>query len=132
MNLRLLAVFLAVAVCACTSLSATKATNLAGKEICIVDNPSVRQVFRQAYENQIRAKGYDTKVVADKVACPLTTTYEASYGFHWGVYLSSADLKLFNQGTEVGSATYKAPFASPEKHGRVEDKIAAMVAKMLP
>ena len=116
----------------CVSLKATKATSIAGNPICIIDNPEVNTDFRAAYENQLHSKGYATKIIADGTTCVITSTYKAAYGFHWGMYLASAEIKIFNQGIEIGNAVYSAPFASPAKHGRVEGKIEAMVAKMLP
>jgi len=117
---------------ACTSLHTTKAEHLADKVVCIVNNPSVETVFRDAYERQIRAKGYDTKIIAKGEACSTTSTYEATYGFHWGVYLASAELKIFYQGVEVGKSIYHAPYVSPAKHGRVEGKIEKMIDELLP
>ncbi len=113
-------------------MNATKAAKLSGKAICIIENPTVKPDFRDAYERQIRAKGYETKVVPDGTVCPITATYLATYGFHWGVYLATAQLKIFEQGIEVAKADYDAPFASPQKHGRVEGKIESMVAQLLP
>ncbi len=127
-----LAILCILATTGCVSMHATKAAKLSGKTICVIDNPQVKPEFRDAYERQIRVKGYETKVVPDGKDCPITTTYLATYGFHWGVYLATAELKVFEQGVEVAKADYNAPFASPEKHGRVEGKIERMVAQLLP
>lgn len=104
---------------------------MADKTICIVDNKRVRVDFRDAYERQLQAKGYATKVIAGGETCPTTSTYEATYGFHWGAYLATARLTIYKDGVEAGRATYKAPYASPEKHGRVEGKVEALVAQLL-
>ncbi len=116
----------------CVSMQVIKATSISDKTVCIVDNPAVRVEFRDAYERQVQAKGYETKIVDTNVACPTTSTYTASYGFHWGVYLASAQLTIYRNGKEIGKATYHAPYASPEKHGRVEGKIEALVTQLLP
>ncbi|HEX5056373.1 MAG TPA: hypothetical protein VFX02_07725 [Gammaproteobacteria bacterium] len=110
----------------------TKANGISGTEICIVDNKSVKQDFRDAYERQIQQRGYTTKIVEAIDACPTATTYTATYGMHWGVYLATSILKIYSSGKEIGEARYEAPFSSPQKHGRVEDKIKAMVVKLLP
>lgn len=123
---------LVLALTGCVSVDVTKATRISGKEICIVDNPSVRRDFRDAYERQIQAKGYTTKIINDVSACQVTSTYVATYGWHWGTYLATAELKVFNGGVEIGRAGYKAPYASPEKHGKVEEKIEALLAQLLP
>lgn len=116
----------------CVSTQVTKAPRIPDKTVCIVDNPAVRVAFRDAYERQVRAKGYETKIVASNTDCPTTSTYTASYGFHWGVYLASAHLTIYSNGRQIGDATYHAPYVSPAKHGHVEGKIEALVAQLFP
>ena len=116
----------------CVSLDATKAVYIDGKEICIIENPDVRPAFLTAYERRLQEKGYKTQIIKDALACQTTSTYTATYGEHWGVYLARAELKIFNNGTLIGQARYRAPHASPEKHGRVESKIESMVELLLP
>jgi hypothetical protein len=116
----------------CVSLDATKAVNINDKEICIIKNHIVRQSFLDAYERRIQEKGYKTKIINDASDCRTTSTYAATYGEHLGVYLSTAELKIFSSGTLIGQARYRAPRASPEKHGRVEGKIESMVEQLLP
>jgi hypothetical protein len=132
MKLTLLATALVVSLSGCVSTQVIKATGLSDKTLCIVDNPAVRVDFRDAYERQVQAKGYQTKIVPTNAACPTTSTYQASYGFHWGMYLASAQLTVYSNGKEVGKAIYKAPYADPAKHGRVEGKIETLVAQLLP
>jgi len=116
----------------CVSIDVKRASTLDSKEICIVDNPNVRQDFRDAYERRIQTKGYKTKITNEASTCQITTTYTATYGNHWGLYLATSELKIFNRGKLIGQANYKAPYASPEKHGRVENKIESMVIQLLP
>jgi len=123
---------LSVFLVGCVSLDVTKAVNINGKEICIVENRDVRQAFLTAYERRLQEKGYKTQIIKDALACQTTSTYTATYGEHWGVYLARAELKIFNNGTLIGQARYRAPHASPEKHGRVESKIESMVELLLP
>jgi hypothetical protein len=128
----LLVAAIALPLTACVSSQVMKATRLPDRTICIVNNPEVNGDFRDAYVRQVRAKGYETKIVDAIDACPTTSTYQASYGVHWGLYLASAQLTIYGDGKEIGRATYNAPFASPLKHGRVEGKIETMVAELLP
>src|SRR4051812_8028553 len=83
-----------IAMTGCVSVETTKAVNILSKEICIVDNPHVRLDFRDAYERRIQAKGYTTKIVKDAAACRTISTYTATYGFHWGTYLATSELKI--------------------------------------
>ncbi|MBI3897147.1 MAG: hypothetical protein HY308_02490 [Gammaproteobacteria bacterium] len=128
----LLSFCLSIILIGCVSIDATKAVGLSGKEICIIDNPNVRQDLRGAYERRIQAKGYKTQIIKEASACPITSTYTATYGNHWGLYLATSELKIFNGGALIGQVRYKAPYASPEKHGRVENKIESMVDQLLP
>jgi len=130
----ILGCFLIIFASGCTTLRVTAANNLDDKKICVINNKSVREVFAEAYINQIKENGYQAKLInhKDKSNCTVTSTYTATYGMHWGTYLATADLKIFNNGLQVGQAIYKAPFASPAKHGRVEGKIADMLDKLLP
>lgn len=132
MNPIALCAIFSVVLAGCVSTTVVQAPSLSSKTICIVDNPSVRQAFRDAYERRIAAHGYDTKIVDASASCDIVSTYSATYGNHWGVYLATATLTINDHGKEVGRATYKAPYASPEKHGRVEGKIEALVAQLLP
>ena len=132
MNNKILLLLTSIALVSCVSVKVTKAPNIHGKLICIVNNPEVRSAFRDAYERQLVSKGYATKIVDTTSACDITTTYTATYGFHWGMYLSTAVLTINDHGKEVGRADYSAPYASPAKHGRVEGKIENLVAKLLP
>ena len=126
------AAVLVIPLAGCVSTHITKATGISDKNICIIDNPEVPVDFRAAFERQIRAKGYQTRIIRSDETCATTTTYEASYGFHWGVYLAAARLKVFSNGREVGQAVYRAPRADMTKHGRVEGKIEALVSQLLP
>jgi hypothetical protein len=132
MKTRLLLATLVLPLSGCISTQVIKAPVIADKTICIIDNPSTRTAFRDAYERQVRAKGYETKIVAPGTACATTSTYEADYGFHWGLYLSHAQITIYSNEKEVGKATYKAPYFDMNKHGAVEPKIGALVEQLLP
>jgi hypothetical protein len=131
-SLLTLVFFLPIAFSGCISLKATKVTNIGSKEICIVDNPAVWQDFRDAYARRIQAKGYKTQIIKDAGACQVTTTYAATYGVHWGLFLATAELKIFNGDVQIGQASYKAPWGSPLKHGSFENKVETMVDQLLP
>ena len=123
---------LLAALSGCVSIDVTRAVHIDDKEICIVDNLDVRHAFRDAYERRIQAKGYKTQIISEASACEITSTYTATYGFHWGEYLATAELNIIRHGTLIGQVRYHAPYVSPAKHGRVENKIGAMVDQLLP
>jgi hypothetical protein len=112
----------------CVSHTVQKATGInRGSEICILRNKLVNEDFFNAYENTLRNVGFRTKEITNLNECSVYTSYVANFGFHWGLYLSSAQLNIYKDGKIVGSATYNAPYADPTKHGRVETKIQKLV-----
>ncbi len=116
----------------CTKVHIVKVAQTGNDLICIVDNPSERQAFRDAYERTIQARGYKTRVVSDAKACQVSTTYSSRMGYSgWGPYLSDVDLRVFSGDKLVGSAKYHAPKV-PTSHGSFENKIGDLVDEMLP
>ncbi len=118
----------------CTSLNVQSAKNIGESEICVIENKSINPDFTTAYLRQIKSNGYKAKLISreNKSACEFTSTYTATYGQHWGVYLATSELTIYKNNNVIGRAKYKAPYASPAKHGRVEDKIDEMVNELLP
>ncbi|VAW91873.1 hypothetical protein MNBD_GAMMA21-2808 [hydrothermal vent metagenome] len=126
--------FMFLTISGCTSLNVKPAHNVGNNEICVIENNGVNPDFTTAYLRQIKNNGYRVKIVNsdEAVNCEFTSTYSATYGQHWGVYLATSQLKIYHKGLVIGEAKYNAPFASPAKHGRVEDKIDDMVNELLP
>lgn len=121
-----------VALTACISTTAHKASSLPSREICIIHNPAVLHDFGGVLQRQIQAKGYAAKVVQSET-CPLMAKYTANYGFHWGVYLSKAEITLLTaDGRKLGDVFYQAGYGSVQKHGRVEEKVKSLVEQLLP
>jgi len=122
-----------VSLSACVSLNVSRVTSLNGnEEICIEENPAVRQAFLDAYVRRIENIGYKTRVIksGSESNCAVTSTYTANYGIHWGLYLARAQLNIYKNSELIGTAEYRAPFMSPGKHGRIEGKIAKMVSQL--
>ena len=113
-------------------ITGAKAEGIRGQEICIVENSYTAVDFRAAYERRIRAKGYPTRSVADRGACPITTTFVATYGkTGWGRYLQTAMFTILRDGEEVAVVRYRGSRHTPFK-GKVEDVIGEMVEVLLP
>ena len=122
---------LAPAVCQ-AEVHGTKAEGIRGQDICIVDNSYTAPDFRDAYERRIRAKGDTTRRVQEKSACPVTTTFVATYGrTAWGPFLHIAMLAVWRDGEEIGVVRYRGSRHKPFK-GRVEDVIGEMVDVLYP
>lgn len=131
MKIASLCIVLSLLMTGCVSHSVNKVSGVAlGSEICVVRNLGVSLDFFNAYRSTLEKAGYKTKEIATAGECPLYTTYTAEFGYHWGLYLSSANLNLYKDEVSVGSATYKVPWADPSKHGRVKGKIQKLVNEM--
>ncbi|AWF81301.1 hypothetical protein BTJ40_10995 [Microbulbifer sp. A4B17] len=86
-----------------------------------------------AYKMSVEQLGYKATIKKPTGHdCDVTSTYTATYGMHWGVYLATADLNVFKNNKLVGRAEYRAPRADLSKHGRVSGKIDKLVKELLP
>jgi hypothetical protein len=112
-------------------IDGTRAAGISGQEICIVDNGYTGTDFRDAYDRQIRARGFATRIVHAKSECPITTTFVATYARGWGRYLRDSMLTVFRDGEEIGVVRYHGSRHKPFK-GTVESVIGEMVAVLYP
>jgi hypothetical protein len=123
---------LSVPVICCADVEGTRAEGIRGQEICIVDNTYTSADFRDAYERRVRAKGYTTRLVQDKAACPITTTIVATYASNgWGRYLKLALLTVLRDGQEIGVVRYRGARTKLSMK-KVETVIGEMVDVLYP
>ncbi len=81
------------------------------KQVCIVESPSVRAGFLDAYKRALVAKGYVVKQLpqsASLVECPITSTYTATWRWDLAIYMAYAEITVYNNGKPIGKATYDA------------------------
>ncbi len=81
------------------------------KQVCIVESPSVRAGFLDAYKRALVAKGYVVKQLpqsASLVECPITSTYTATWQWDLAIYMAYAEITVYNNGKPIGKATYDA------------------------
>lgn len=101
--------------------------------ICIKHNPVVQmEEFRAEIIRQIEAKGIHTQIYVNDLPaeCRYTLEYMARWGFHWAVYLESADLKVKDGGNLIGRVTYEANYGNPAKYGTTAEKIRPLIDQM--
>jgi hypothetical protein len=82
---------------------------LESRELCIVNNPNVREGFLATYQAALTARGFRTKVLeptAAPDACPLTSTYTANWRWDLALYMAFADITIYSNGKKVGQAVY--------------------------
>jgi hypothetical protein len=81
----------------------------APREICLIENPAVRQNFLPIYKDALSQKGFTVRMLppgASEGECPLTSTYQASWRWDLALYLAYCDLKVFRDGHLEGEAQY--------------------------
>lgn len=81
------------------------------REICVIEDPSVREDFLEAYKTDLSQKGFTVRVLPKATpvaACPVTSTYEANWRWDLALYLVYANLKVYRSGRLEGQALYDA------------------------
>jgi len=112
--------------------------NLAGKEICVVVNPAVSQPgFLVAYTRSLNEKGYMVRELPPGSSvneCPVTSTYTANWRWDLALYMAFADIKVYQNGSQVGQAVYDAMSggANMSKFIKGDAKIAELVDQLFP
>lgn len=99
-----------IALTSCTSVDVRPAQTLQrGTEVCIVNNPKVIvsdfvDVVRDGFDRH----GLPTKVVSESESnsCKITLTYTALRSWDMAPYLSHAELRLWENGSQIGFAQY--------------------------
>lgn len=80
-----------------------------GKEICVRENDKVRDGFLDSYRSALEDKGYRVKLLTPNSphdACPVTSTYTASWRWDLATYMAYAEIRVFKAGQLAGEAVY--------------------------
>lgn len=108
-----------------------------GKEVCVVENPDVQEGFLKAYKKALLAKSYTIRqlpATASKLECAVTSTYDAHWHWDLAMYMSFAEIKVFNNGNLSGEAKYDATQGGGNlsKFIKAESKINELVDLLFP
>lgn len=130
------AVLLSIAGCAIHQNVTPVAANTS-KSICIIENPPVRARFLTEYRSALESRGYAVKVLPNAAAvadCPLTSTYLARWSWDLALYMSYAEIKVFRDQQQVGSALYDSTSGGGrmDKFIQADTKIKELVAQLFP
>lgn len=90
-------------------------------EICLIPAEGLRAGFNTTYENVLKNKGFHTRQIApgsSPSSCPLSTTYVGTWSWDLALYMSYADIRVYQNGQQIGQAEYD----SRRGGGRVIDK----------
>ncbi|WP_217475846.1 Sbal_3080 family lipoprotein [Stutzerimonas stutzeri] len=106
-------------------------------EICTVPAIGLRAGFGVAYQQALRDKGFRTRQLApgsDPARCPLSTTYTGTWRWDLLLYMSYADIRVYQNGRQVGRAEYDARWGSgrPDKFIDAESKIKELTQQLFP
>jgi hypothetical protein len=90
-------------------------------EICLIPAEGLREGFNTTYENLLKDKGFHTRQIppgSSPSSCPLSTTYIGTWSWDMAIYMSYANIRVYQYGEEVGQAEYDSRWGG----GRVIDK----------
>ncbi len=112
-------------------------TTIKKKEICIINNPPVRQGFLATYRKVLTNKGYKVKIIAANSpldTCKNVSTYMGRWSWDVGIYMSYAKIEVFQNGQRIGNVLYdsRSGSANMSKFVNGNDKITELVNQLFP
>lgn len=110
---------------------------LAEAEICIVQNPDVRESFLETYQRALEGKNFKTRILphtATPKECRQASTYTANWRWDLALYLAFVDINVFADGKSVGRAIYDSlgGGGNLSKFIDAEKKIYELVDQLFP
>lgn len=120
----------ALSLAACTSIQ-VRSVDQKLQTVCIVENPKVTVPdFVAILRDGLSRHDIVTSVVSNDNAssCPVTLTYTALRSWDFSTYVSHAELRLWSNGKQIGSADYHLR----NKGGLALTKWASTKSKMDP
>ena len=112
---------------------------LVSKEMCIIDNPDVNESFLPAYQSALERKGFSVRILHPRSgvdACPLSSTFVGRWSWDFTPYMAYGEIVVYQNGSRVGDALYKAPRAGMAMTFKIydptEEKVGVMVDQLFP
>lgn len=104
-------------------------------ELCVVENPDVREGFLAELKSALSIKSIRYKVVPETdvpEGCAWTLRYVARWSWDIALYMSYAEINVFHNGSLDGTAKYDATKGggSPGKFIDAEPKIRELVNEL--
>lgn len=101
-------------------------------EVCIIQNTAVRDSFLPAYRASLNQLGCPSRILpagASIVDCPVTSTYTARWSWDVAMYMSRAEIMVYQGGKPSGHAFYDSTRAGGrmDKFINAEQKVAELV-----
>lgn len=107
-------------------------------EICLIPAEGLREGFNTTYDAQLKKKGFRTRQIppgSSPSICKLSTTYIGTWSWDLALYMSYADIRVFEEGRQVGHAEYDSRFGGArviDKFIDAEKKITEMTDLLFP
>lgn len=106
-------------------------------EICMIPAEGLRAGFNTTYTAQLRSKGFHTRELpsgSPPASCALSTTYIGKWSWDLALYMTFADIQVFENGHRVGQALYDATWGGgrPDKFISAQNKIIEMTNQLFP
>lgn len=107
------------------------------RQICVIDNPSVRKGFSDGYKRALESKGYVVRTLPQVAAitdCAVTSTYNATWRWDLALYMAYAEIRVFSAGKQVGEAKYDATHGSGSMNKFIDadKKVVELVNSLFP
>jgi hypothetical protein len=111
--------------------------HFSGKEVCIIENPSVRAGFLESYKRALSVKGYLARQLPPSALiteCDITSTYNAIWRWDLALYMTYAEIKVYSRGKTIGEAKYDSQRggANMGKFIDAKKKIDELVNQLFP
>lgn len=108
-----------------------------GPEICMIPAEGLRTGFNTTYTAQLRNKGFQTRELqpgSPPSSCALSTTYIGQWSWDMALYMSYADIQVFENGRQVGQALYDSTSGGARmgKFIDAQSKIIEMTHQLFP
>jgi len=107
----------------------------ATREVCIREHAATRETFLAEYQRVLEQRGFQVRVVPENsplTTCPIMTTYIARWSWDLTIYMSYAELHVYDNGVDVGRAVYdsRSGGARMDKFIDAETKIRQLVDQL--
>lgn len=106
-------------------------------EICMIPAAGLREGFNTTYTAQLRSKGFQTRELppgTPPANCALSTTYIGTWSWDMALYMSFADIQVFENGRRIGQALYDSTSGGARmgKFIDAQSKIIEMTNQLFP
>ena len=106
-------------------------------EICLIPASGVRGGFTVAYSEALESKGFAVRTLPAGISptrCQIATTYTGIWNWDMALYMSFADIRVYEHGRQVGKAVYdsRGGAGRPDKFISAESKIVELTDQLFP